>query len=363
MDAESLAFASREFMLLIETCGLAGTWEWVFATGEQIWSPGLYALLGLEPGAIRPDYGLLHALIHPEDRPAVETPGQIRQEGRLGDHTIRVTRPDGSLRILSTRGTVYHAPDGRPRGAAGFLLDVTDRSRLAAAQREEETRRRTLFEQAHTWTHTSRYTTSHRVASREMLALTGVSQDEYLDDWACVLVPEQRSRLRHRLRAQIEAGQPFSTETRFRLAQGGYGDFRGVFAPIRDAAGRVAAWATMTRRVDGFRLQVSGDMRRSLEQSVDGSHLRAARALLDWSMADLARASGLSLSTIRRLEDGGEGPAARSRHAAIAALRGAGIGFLLLDDGATIAVAKTGMAKTGMAATGMATGAGMAATG
>ncbi|RVU14064.1 PAS domain-containing protein [Methylobacterium oryzihabitans] len=347
MDAESLAFASRELLLLIEACGLAGTWEWVFATGEQIWSPSLYALLGFAPGIVRPDYGLLHALIHPEDQPRVETPGQVRREGRLGSHTVRITRPDGSMRVLSTRGTVHHAPDGRPRGAAGLLLDVTDRARLAAVEREEETRRRILFEHAQTWTHTSRYTTSYRVASREMLALTGVTQDEYLDDWAHVLVPEQRSRLRPRLRAQIEAGRPFSTETRFRLAGGGHGDFRGVFAPVRDAEGRVEAWATMTRRTDGFRPEVSGTIRRGLEQGIAGRHLRAARALLDWSMADLARASGLSLSTIRRLEDGGEGPAARSRHVAVAALRAAGIGFVLLDDGATVAVARTGMVATG----------------
>ena len=72
----------------------------------------------------------------------------------------------------------------------------------------------------------------------------------------------------------------------------------------------------------------------------DGESAKAAaRGLLDWSMGDLAEASGLSLSTIRRLEEGSEGPAARSRHAAIEALRRAGIGFVLLDGGA-IAVAK-----------------------
>jgi hypothetical protein len=55
-------------------------------------------------------------------------------------------------------------------------------------------------------------------------------------------------------------------------------------------------------------------------------------------MMDLAGASGLSFSTIRRLEEDEEGSAARSRHLAIAALRASGIRFSML--GNSIAVAK-----------------------
>ncbi|KMO14901.1 hypothetical protein QR78_22520 [Methylobacterium indicum] len=71
-----------------------------------------------------------------------------------------------------------------------------------------------------------------------------------------------------------------------------------------------------------------------------GRHLRAARGLLDWSMATLAEAGGLSLSTVRRLEDDAEGRSSRSRHKAVDALRRAGIRFIAMDDG-TIAVVKT----------------------
>ena len=82
----------------------------------------------------------------------------------------------------------------------------------------------------------------------------------------------------------------------------------------------------------------SGALRRGLEACVAGHHLRAARALLGWSMLELATASGLSFSTVRRLEDG-TGSGDRSRDAAIAALRAAGIRFSLMD-GATVAVAR-----------------------
>ncbi|WP_162560487.1 hypothetical protein [Methylobacterium durans] len=57
-------------------------------------------------------------------------------------------------------------------------------------------------------------------------------------------------------------------------------------------------------------------------------------------MMDFAKASGLSFSTIRRLEENNEAAAANSRRMAIAALRRAGIRFTLMD-GSTIAVART----------------------
>ena len=84
-------------------------------------------------------------------------------------------------------------------------------------------------------------------------------------------------------------------------------------------------------------MRPEGVLKRGLEEGIKGSHVRGARALLDWSMSDLARASKLSLSTIRRLEEDGLGEAARSlpraragrRQAGLAVLRGEGGGLAL----------------------------------
>ncbi len=219
------------------------------------------------------------------------------------------------------------------------MLDVTDTERLALLHREEQRRRRALFEQAQTWMHASPYSDTFRLASRELLILTGLTQQEFHDDWTRVLVPESRASAPDAILERIRSGRPFVVEQHLALAGGDSARFRGVFVPVRDADGRIETWASLNSRVDGIRPVPTGPARRGLEQAVQGAHLRAARGLLDWSMADLAGASGLSLSTIRRLEEGSEGPAARSRHAAIEALRRAGIGFVLLE-GDTIAVAK-----------------------
>ncbi|TNC09590.1 helix-turn-helix domain-containing protein [Methylobacterium terricola] len=333
------AFTDRDFLRLVEAYGLTGSWTWTLATDEQAWSPGLYRLLGVAPGAVRPDYGLFLTLVHPEDRPLIEANARVMRDGIFNDHTVRVIRPDGSLRVLACRGTAYVTPEGRPRAVAGVVLDVTDAERLALLHREEQRRRRVLFEHAQAWTHASPCGTTLRVASRELLSLTGLSQQEFHADWSRVLVPEERASVQDRMTVLLPAGQAFVIEQHLTLTGGGKGLFRGVFAPVRGADGRIETWASLNSRVDGIRPVASGLARRGLEQAVQGAHIRAARGLLDWSMAELAAASGLSLSTIRRLEEGGEGQSVRSRHAAIAALQQAGIAFAFVH-GSTLAVAR-----------------------
>jgi len=67
-----------------------------------------------------------------------------------------------------------------------------------------------------------------------------------------------------------------------------------------------------------------------------GAQIRAGRALVDWTGADLAKAAGVSLQTIRRME--GEVGTGRSSVANVQAiqraLEEAGVEFLSADEAA-----------------------------
>lgn len=66
---------------------------------------------------------------------------------------------------------------------------------------------------------------------------------------------------------------------------------------------------------------------------ITSAQLRAARALLDWSMVDLAKVAQVSISTIKRMEDERLRPATDRSIAPIqSALESAGVRFLD-DDG------------------------------
>ncbi|HEV7438617.1 MAG TPA: PAS domain-containing protein [Methylobacterium sp.] len=335
--AASLAFSSREFLRLVESYGLTGSWGWTFATNAQVWSPGLYRLLGLEAGTIRPSYELLLSVVHPEDRLRLDPVVRVMRDGILGEHTFRVIRPDGTERVLQSRGEVSFSPDARPRAASGFLLDVTERERLARAQAAEKRRRRALFEQARCYV-SSTQCYPFTDFSAEYLALTGLPKPVLLEEPTRPVIAEERRHWRDYGRELYRTQQIVHVTPRITLAGGEQARFRFVMVPMRNALGIVESWTNFVGPADRPLPLPSDDLRRSLEERVGGHHLRAARALLDWSMTDLATVSGLSFSTVRRLEDGAEG-AERSRHAAIAALRAAGIRFSLMD-GATIAVAR-----------------------
>lgn len=331
MNAADFSFSSSDFLQLLESIGLTGTWGWTFATGEQVWSPGLFRMLGLAVGETTPSYERLIQFVHPEDQDRLERADDVRIEGMLGAHTVRVLRPDGALRILSLRGTVYHTPEGRPRAAAGIVLDVTDREQMAASLRMERRRQWALFEVLQSWSNAALYVGGQRTASPEILSLTGVSQDVFKADCDRIVAPDDRARMRAHIQAMIAEGKSFEVSKRLLMADGDQGQFRFLYTPVRDAEGRTETWATYASRLGGPKAPVIDQVRRGLVQSIDSSHLRAARALLGWSMQDLAQAGGLSFATVRRLEENAGGRRAHSHERAVAALQRAGIGFQIVE--------------------------------
>ena len=344
LSAETLAFSSREFLRLIERIGLTGTWGWAFATHEQVWSPGVFHILGLEPGFVHPSYALLCSLVHPEDRAVLDTEAEMRWDGLPRNHTVRILRPDGSVRIVECRSEVFVGPDGRPRAARGLLLDVTDQERLNQVLARERAIGRALFEEARIFSFRRSFSPAPEVTDPfapppEAVMLTGLPYEHMAEDSFRVMPIDAREASRESFEVGYARGQPFTQVHPFILAGGQRADFRTSPVPIRDWDGLIEEWILFVRPAVGRALRATGQGRQALETMVEGRHLRAARNLLGWTMMDLAQASGLSFSTVRRLEEDGESTAARSRHRAVAALRAAGILFSLID-GDLLAVAR-----------------------
>ncbi|WP_167350768.1 PAS domain-containing protein [Methylobacterium variabile] len=324
-------------MRLIEAFGLTGAWHWDFVTGRQIWSSGLYRLLGI-PESEPASYERLIGLVHPADRDVLEDAVQIVQAGIFGSHTVRLIRPDGTARTVVSQGEVFFSGDGRPLAVSGVLLDVTDRERLAELHRREQQRRASLARQAQVFICTEATLPPTEYGS-EFLALVGLSRDEVRENWLSPIVPEEWPRWRDELPRLAAAGRPFSITPTLRLAGGGAAPFRMTMVPLSDGTAGPPCWTVVITPLELDAVAARGALPRRVEHAIEGCHLRAARGLLDWTLNDLARASGVSLSTVRRLEEDSEGPASRSRPHVLAALRSAGIVFTLVEGG-TVAVAR-----------------------
>jgi PAS domain S-box-containing protein len=112
-----------------------GSWEWDVAKDEVRWSDELHRLYGV-PTDARLGYESFLDLVHPDDRPRVET--VIRDalaKRRSYEFECRIIRPDGEERNFFSRGQVQADESGRALRIVGVAQDITDRVR---AERERD---------------------------------------------------------------------------------------------------------------------------------------------------------------------------------------------------------------------------------
>jgi PAS domain S-box-containing protein len=116
-----------------------GSWQQDLRTGETVWSPGTYRILGLAPADVARDRDRVLAVMHPEDRERMERVvaevSRTRGQTPLVDEEFefRVVRPDGALRYIRSYGRLERDEQGEPLRWTGIALDVTDQ-RLSEAE-------------------------------------------------------------------------------------------------------------------------------------------------------------------------------------------------------------------------------------
>lgn len=132
--AERALQKSEQHHRLAAVGAALGTYIYNFETGEDDWSPELYAIWGLKPGGDRGelDDDRLYKAMHPDDRQTfVEKRAKANDPQGPGvfDVNFRVVRPDGSIRWIHVRGlTTFQGvgEDRHPVYSAGTAMDITE---------------------------------------------------------------------------------------------------------------------------------------------------------------------------------------------------------------------------------------------
>jgi PAS domain S-box-containing protein len=127
----------RSRMRLIEAQRVAhvGSWEWDVATDQVIWSDELYRIYALTIGSPLGGYEAFLGRVHPDNVEATKrVVGEAIERGSpfLYDHHI--VRPDGSVRMLHTRGEAMREGDKVVR-LIGCCWDVTELHQTTSALR------------------------------------------------------------------------------------------------------------------------------------------------------------------------------------------------------------------------------------
>lgn len=142
---------SEERLRQAQQVASIGTFEWNIQTGASLWTPELEAMYGLKPGEFAGTHAAWEQLIHPEDR--YRTVAQAREafESGLFQAEWRVVWPDGSVRWLAGRASVFRDHEDKPIRLLGVNIDITarketeDELRRIAAELSEVDRRKDEF--------------------------------------------------------------------------------------------------------------------------------------------------------------------------------------------------------------------------
>jgi hypothetical protein len=126
----------ERLQLAVEVGGI-GLWERNLVTGAAHWDATLFSLYGLHAAHGTPDRATAVRMVHPDDRPTVESAWTRMQQVRHAvEFEYRVVRPDGSIVYLNTRGLALRDAAGKPERILGATIDVTARQMAQRQLRE-----------------------------------------------------------------------------------------------------------------------------------------------------------------------------------------------------------------------------------
>ncbi len=126
---------NQKRLQIAQQAGRIGTFEWNIQTNRVSWAPELEALYGLRAGSFDGSYETWIAMVHPDDRAVTEQQARARAtSGSELDMEFRICRPDGDVRWIACRATVFQDDRGRPLLAIGVNVDISDRKQAEEAR-------------------------------------------------------------------------------------------------------------------------------------------------------------------------------------------------------------------------------------
>ncbi len=292
--------SSYHALSLVEDGGTVGTWSWDLSSGEIAWSPGALQMLGLSHGGSRASFEDFLQIVHPDDRQDEYAERErLAHFGGTFDREVRLVRRGGALRYVRNRGEAILGPDGRPAFAIGAMSDVTALREAEAARRVAARRLEALSSaiSGHMWASDR----TGRILDSAGFRVVGGLEAIAGPFWFEAVHPLDRLRVELAWTAAAEAGEPFTDVHRIRTDPRAEAWFRTSVQPVMGEAGGIAEWIGVLEPV-ARPAREPGTSGVSAKAAPTGCQVRAARAILNWSVGDLAEKSGVSVSTIRRAE-------------------------------------------------------------
>lgn len=104
-----------------------GSWEWDIKNDHLYWSDELYRIFGVDKNTFIPTFEKFADMLHPDGKEEVlKNVEESIINARPFFHFEKIIRPNGDIRILSTRGIIQTNSKNEVLGMYGSCLDVTE---------------------------------------------------------------------------------------------------------------------------------------------------------------------------------------------------------------------------------------------
>ncbi|MFW6028291.1 MAG: PAS domain-containing protein [bacterium] len=123
----------------VERLAAIGSWEWDLVSDRMVWSDEVWRIFGRDRQDFPPTFANAQSITHPEDVQLFHDALAATVEHQIPhDFEFRITRPDGSERIIRSQGKIALDRAGRPVGVTGTTQDITERKTAEAALRQRD---------------------------------------------------------------------------------------------------------------------------------------------------------------------------------------------------------------------------------
>lgn len=320
-DAERRLRLNESRLGLALDAGRISTWDYEVSTGALSQSENALDVLGFRCRSVEE----LRDRVHPDDWEKVLAALRATEETGAGlEIVFRVPQNDGNFRWVQTRAKLLRSVRQEPARIIGISWDVTAAKLAESAQREtlnvlSKLRARidalSSIANDFIW---SAAPDGRIIDADSWCEFTGQTPKEASGwGWMNAIHPADRERTREELQQLIDENSA-QTEYRLRNRTGTYRWVRSRAAPLVGSDGNIEEWVGVCQVLRTGR---HPDEDPAAERQpcpvthelklISGSQVRAARGLLRWSVNDLAQASGVSRSSIRRIEEEDGIPEAR----------------------------------------------------
>jgi len=127
--AEMMLKESRGNLLMAQSIADLGNWTWDITTDAVFWSDQFYLILGLKPQEVAPRAVRFRDTVHPDDREKERTAFKmaLKSPGNIYNIEHRIVHPDGSVRVVLSKGKVTAWRGDEALFMVGTTQDITER--------------------------------------------------------------------------------------------------------------------------------------------------------------------------------------------------------------------------------------------